>query len=205
MAERLPRSSARQAPGRIVGSDTVSLTGTAVGTFANAGPGTGITVTVSGQSLTGAQSTNYSLTEPTTTATINYPTPTLTSIANHRRPPVLRPLSHSPRPDRTSSMAPRINWNGVATTTTYVSASSLTATISTTTLLKSGSISITVTNPTPGGGTSGTQTLTVNTTTYTDLSDSCLYKPLDSSCKLEQCEQHDRGYRSRRQRRERCF
>jgi len=151
----------------IVGSDTVSLTGTAVGTFANAGPGTGITVTVSGQSLTGAQSTNYSLTEPTTTATINYPTPTLTSIG-----PTTVAAGTSTAVTLTATGSnffngATINWNGVATTTTYVSASSLTATISTTTLLKSGSISITVTNPTPGGGTSGTQTLTVNTTTYT--------------------------------------
>ncbi|MEI6378216.1 MAG: YDG domain-containing protein [Candidatus Falkowbacteria bacterium] len=64
----------------IVGSDSVSLTGTAVGTFATSSIGTGITVTVSGQSLTGAQAGNYTLTEPTTTANITVKTLTVTGI-----------------------------------------------------------------------------------------------------------------------------
>ncbi|MGD0090611.1 MAG: YDG domain-containing protein, partial [Planctomycetota bacterium] len=54
----------------VVGADTVSLSGTAVGTFANKDVGNGKTVTVSGQSLTGPQAGNYSLTEPATTASI---------------------------------------------------------------------------------------------------------------------------------------
>ena len=60
-------------PGTMVGAvagDTVSLTGTAGGAFAGRHVGTGKTVTVSGQSLTGTDARNYALTEPTTTANI---------------------------------------------------------------------------------------------------------------------------------------
>ena len=60
--------------------DTVSLTGTAVGTFDTPSVGTNKTVTVSGQSLTGADALNYSLTEPTTTASITGKTLTVTGI-----------------------------------------------------------------------------------------------------------------------------
>ena len=60
-------------PGTLVGvvsGDTVTLSGTAAGTFADPNVGTGKTVTVSGQTLTGASAGNYTLTEPTTTASI---------------------------------------------------------------------------------------------------------------------------------------
>jgi hypothetical protein len=50
--------------------DTVSLTGTATGTFGTAAVGTTKTVTIAGLSLTGGQAGNYSLTAPTTTADI---------------------------------------------------------------------------------------------------------------------------------------
>ena len=55
----------------IVGSDDVTLDGTAVGTFNTKDYGTGKTVTVSGLSLTGAAAANYSLTPLTLTADIN--------------------------------------------------------------------------------------------------------------------------------------
>lgn len=48
----------------------VSLTGTPVGTFADKNVGTGKTVTINGYSLTGSAASNYSLTNPTTTADI---------------------------------------------------------------------------------------------------------------------------------------
>jgi hypothetical protein len=47
-----------------VTGDTVNLSGTASGAFANKNVGTAKTVTVSGLSLTGAQAGNYSLTQP---------------------------------------------------------------------------------------------------------------------------------------------
>ena len=64
----------------VIGSDAVSLTGTAIGTFATSSVGAGITVQVSGQSLTGAQSSDYSLTEPSTSANITAKNLTVTGI-----------------------------------------------------------------------------------------------------------------------------
>ncbi|MDD5099028.1 MAG: YDG domain-containing protein, partial [Candidatus Colwellbacteria bacterium] len=55
----------------VVGGDSVTLnTGSAVGTFDTPDVGTGKTVTVSGLALSGADSGNYTLTQPTTTASI---------------------------------------------------------------------------------------------------------------------------------------
>jgi hypothetical protein len=50
--------------------DTVALSGSPGGTFAGTNVGTGISVTVSGLSLAGAQSGNYTLTEPVLSANI---------------------------------------------------------------------------------------------------------------------------------------
>ncbi|MGD0093148.1 MAG: MBG domain-containing protein, partial [Planctomycetota bacterium] len=55
----------------VAGGDTVSLSGTAAGTFADKDVGNGKTVTVSGQSLTGTDAGNYTLTEPAPTADIS--------------------------------------------------------------------------------------------------------------------------------------
>ena len=55
----------------MVGGDTVTLsTAGATGTFDTKSPGTGKTVTVSGFTIGGADAGNYTLTQPTTTATI---------------------------------------------------------------------------------------------------------------------------------------
>ncbi|OWK41894.1 hypothetical protein FRUB_03972 [Fimbriiglobus ruber] len=55
----------------IFSGDVVALnTGTAAGTFADKDVGTGITVTVAGLTLGGAQAEDYTLTQPTTTASI---------------------------------------------------------------------------------------------------------------------------------------
>jgi hypothetical protein len=61
--------------------DTVTLNAAAVtGTFASKDVGTGITVTVSGLTLAGAQAGDYSLTQPTVTANITPATLTVTGI-----------------------------------------------------------------------------------------------------------------------------
>ena len=52
--------------------DTVSLVTTgAAGTFASPDVGTGIVVTVSGLTMSGADAGNYTLTQPTATANIS--------------------------------------------------------------------------------------------------------------------------------------
>ena len=59
------------APVGVFSGDTVTIdTGGATGTFASKGVGTGITVTVAGLTIGGAQSGDYTLTQPTTTADI---------------------------------------------------------------------------------------------------------------------------------------
>ncbi len=65
----------------VVSGDTVTLVTTgAMGAFATPDVGTGITVIVSGLSLSGADAGNYSLSEPTTTADITPATLTVTGI-----------------------------------------------------------------------------------------------------------------------------
>ena len=55
----------------VFSGDTVNLnTGGATGTFASDNVGTGIAVTVSGLTISGAQASDYTLTQPTTTANI---------------------------------------------------------------------------------------------------------------------------------------
>lgn len=49
----------------IIGSDDVTLTGTPTATFATSNVGTGIAVTVTGYSLTGANAGNYTVSQPT--------------------------------------------------------------------------------------------------------------------------------------------
>jgi hypothetical protein len=54
-----------------------------------------------------------------------------------------------------------VHWGGSARTTSFISATQLTATISASDIAVAGSYSVTVVNPSPGGGTSNAQTLTV--------------------------------------------
>jgi hypothetical protein len=71
----------------VVRGDTVTLdTAGAMGTFETPDVGNGITVIVSGLSLTGADAGNYSLNEPTTTANITPALLTVTGITADSRP-----------------------------------------------------------------------------------------------------------------------
>jgi uncharacterized protein YdgA (DUF945 family) len=56
-----------------------------------------------------------------------------------------------------------VQWNGASRTTTYVSATQLTAAILATDIAAAGTASVTVFNPAPGGGTSNAQSLTIVT------------------------------------------
>jgi C1A family cysteine protease len=55
----------------VASGDTVSLTGTPIGTFASANAGTGVSVSVKGLSLTGEDASNYLLSAPILSANIN--------------------------------------------------------------------------------------------------------------------------------------
>jgi YDG domain len=65
----------------IVGTDNVTLTGTPSADFANSNVGNGIAVTVTGYSLTGSSSGNYTVSQPTglTADITNLPTPSISS------------------------------------------------------------------------------------------------------------------------------
>ena len=65
-----------------------------------------------------------------------------------------------------------VNFNGVAQTTTFVSATQLTATIAASNIVTAGTYNVTVTNPSPSSGTSAPATFTVNNLapTVTNLS-----------------------------------
>jgi hypothetical protein len=57
-----------------------------------------------------------------------------------------------------------VRWNGANRTTTFVSASQLTAQIAAADIAAQGTANVSVFNPTPGGGTSGNLTFTINAT-----------------------------------------
>ena len=64
----------------VVNSDVVTLVGTPVATFASSAAATGIAVSVTGYTISGAGSGNYSLTQPSLTADItSSPTPVISS------------------------------------------------------------------------------------------------------------------------------
>ena len=56
-----------------------------------------------------------------------------------------------------------VRWNGVARTTTFVSATQLRATIAATDIASAGSVPVSVSTPAPGGGVSGVVSFAVNT------------------------------------------
>ncbi|MES2386869.1 MAG: hypothetical protein V4543_02610 [Bacteroidota bacterium] len=55
-----------------------------------------------------------------------------------------------------------VKWNGTALTTTYVSATQVTAAVPAANIASAGTASVTVTNAAPGGGTTSSQTFTIN-------------------------------------------
>ncbi|MBI5214479.1 MAG: hypothetical protein HY960_01865, partial [Ignavibacteriae bacterium] len=70
-----------------------------------------------------------------------------------------------------------VRFNGSDRTTTFVSSSQLTATIPATDLITAGTYPITVFSPTPGGGTSNSQTFTVNSGTLDHFTLSAISSP----------------------------
>lgn len=55
-----------------------------------------------------------------------------------------------------------VQWNGATLSSSWVSATQMTATIPASNFVSAGSAKVTVTNPSPGGGTSAAQTFTIN-------------------------------------------
>jgi len=106
--------------------------------------------------------------------TVNNPVPTTTSISPTSK--TAGQPAFTLTVNGTNFVAgSKVRWKGANRTTTYVSATKLTAYIYTSDIATAGTAGVTVFNPTPGGGTSNTQTLTVNpasTPTITSVSPS---------------------------------
>ena len=64
----------------IIGADDVILGGSTVFTFASANVGTGITITTTGYTISGTDSGNYTLTQPTLSGDISAKELTITGI-----------------------------------------------------------------------------------------------------------------------------
>ena len=70
----------------VIGADAVTLvTGSATGTFPDKNVGTGRTVTIAGLTLSGTDAANYSLTQPTTTASITAKGLTVSGVTADRK------------------------------------------------------------------------------------------------------------------------
>ncbi len=137
--------------------DTVNLkTSGATGTFAFANVGTGITVTVAGLTISGAQAGDYTLSEPTTTANITPASLTVTGITAANK--VYNASTAATL--NTSSAAlvgvvsgDTVNLNTAGATGTFASKNAGTG------------IAVTVAGPTISGAQAGDYTLTEPTTT----------------------------------------
>ena len=69
----------------VIGSDVVTVSGTPTYTFTQSGVGTGIGITTTGYTLGGAGAGNYSLTQPSLTASITTKTIAITPNSNQRK------------------------------------------------------------------------------------------------------------------------
>lgn len=115
----------------------------------------------------------------TKSVTVNSPAPGGGTTVNTRTVSVTNPfpaLTSIDPPNKTSGeatftltvkgtnfvQASRVRWGGNDRTTTYVSATRLTATIPASDIASAGTKPVTVYTPTPGGGTSTSQTFTIN-------------------------------------------
>jgi hypothetical protein len=70
----------------VVGADDVTLTGTPVFTFASANAGTGIAITTTGYTLTGADAGNYTLAQPSLSANITTQELAITGLTGNNKP-----------------------------------------------------------------------------------------------------------------------
>ncbi|HSD13002.1 MAG TPA: hypothetical protein VLC10_05570, partial [Patescibacteria group bacterium] len=103
------------------------------------------------------------------TFTVNNPVPTTTSISPSSKN--VGDIAFTLTVNGTNFISSSVvKFNGSSRTTTFVNSAQLTASIPASDLLSAGTFAITVFNPTPGGGTSNSQTFTVNNLTPTTSS-----------------------------------
>jgi hypothetical protein len=138
-------------------------------------PGTSVYSPVSGTVLapgtqtlsvtfTPTDTTDYKTATDSVDVTVNNPVPTLTSISPTSVTAGAAAFTLTVNGTNFDSNSV-VEWNAVGLTTTYVSATQLTAAVPATDVTTVGTVPVTVFNPTPGGGTTTSKTFTVNGTT----------------------------------------
>ncbi len=95
------------------------------------------------------------------TLTINNPAPTLTSLSQTSATTLSAGFTLTVNGTNFVGTS-KVRWKGSDRTTTFVSATQLTATIPAADLATAGTADVTVFNPTPGGGTTGALTFAIN-------------------------------------------
>lgn len=154
---------------KFVSSSVVNWNGTALATtFTSA---TQVTAQVPASDVANSGSASITVTNPTPgggtsgaiVLPINNPAPTLTSVAPTGATVGGAAFTMTVNGANFVSNSV-VKWNGTALTTTFVSATQLTAQVPASDIVNSGNASITVTNPTPGGGTSAAVTFAINNT-----------------------------------------
>ncbi len=136
---------------------------------------TQLTAAIPASDITSAGTTSLTVFNPTPgggesnsqTFTINNPVPTITTLSPTSK--IARQPAFTLTVNGTNFVSGLsvVRWNGTDRTTTYVSATQLTAAIPASDITSAGTTSLTVFNPTPGGGTSGAQTFTVGSPSST--------------------------------------
>jgi hypothetical protein len=96
------------------------------------------------------------------TFTINYPMPTITNISLSNVTAGSAGFTLTINGTGFYNSGSVVKWNGTSKTTTFVNATQLTASILAADITTPGTANVSVSNPTPGGGTSNTQTFTIN-------------------------------------------
>ena len=172
----------------VSGAVTLTLTGTGfvAGATVNFGSNPAITpssvtstqivATIPATDVATAGTVNVTVTNPagggtsnTQTFIINNPAPTETSLSptNATAGGAAFTLTVNGTGFVSTSV---VKFNGAAKTTTFASATQLTAAITAADIATAGTASVTVTNPAPGGGTSGTLSFTINAVSGPTLS-----------------------------------
>ena len=145
----------------VIAPDSVTLdTAGAVGTFATPDVGTNILVTVSGLTTSGTKAGDYSLIQPTTTASITNPVPT-TSFISPTSTTAGGPQFTLTVDGTNFTASSTVYWDGVPLATIFTSSSTITATVPAVDIATAGTSTVTVVNSAPGGGTSNAQTFTI--------------------------------------------
>jgi hypothetical protein len=132
---------------------------------------TQITAQVPAGDITNSGSASITVTNPTpggglsgaTVLPINNPAPTIASVAPTGA--IVGGAAFTLTVNGANFISTSVvKWNGAPLTTTFSSATQLTAQVPASDIASAGSASITVTNPTPGGGTSAALTFTISNT-----------------------------------------